>query len=869
MRPVVSAAAAVLLLAGRRRLNRRSAGGSHGVSENTEMEPSTNLADGAGLSSGRLRRQDDVDDDTEVKDHDGSVDDDHSGDVSDDECPKIGTDAASGFKSHNGSHQEITSGHHSQKSPVTGSVQQKPADLDDDNQNVDRTSRRRRTRGDSPNFSNRRTVIGTHADSHKSDVDENGDNNIDNGRAVEAFPFWANGRIITAPAFFEALRKRGLMWDTDSDDTRSDASSDNGELGMRGSALRMLIKTLRRAQHIANLQVLLESDTTGTGAEMDDDALRSTATPSTQFLRFMRNVVDGVDEFAKKGQQHVQNAFDEDMFDDDGDDEGLYDVRPLLAVSMGVTLFLLTRAPNGSYNALLDRTTDDDDFDEMRDHPVIDVLENDAHTVDWASVSDLRAGPRNIVIITTAALPWMTGTAVNPLLRAVYLAKAGHTVSLVVPWLESPEDQRKVYPKDKSFTTREQQKEVILSWAREQIPHVEINIRFYEGVYSDEFGSILPLGDLTAMFSDDVVRDVCVLEEPEHLTWHHTGARWSRIFNLSIGVVHTNYLEYAKKHGVFGPQRALFLSFLNQWVCRSYCHRVIKLSDAVQALPHSVTCNVHGVRDRFLEIGKSRRGAPFMKGAYFLGKVLWAKGYAQLVELMDEHFERTGEKLPIDFFGAGPDLAAVKERVRGSFGLSEVQIHGVVVDHASEYLQRYKVYVNPSKSDVVCTATAEALAMGKFVVCLKHPSNEFFAAFENCLIYETAEQFSAQVAFALSHEPVPLSDDDVFRLSWEAATERFYDASRIAPGSHASSASSMSPVVGQVVGLRRAPPGGRVDSALAATHKTICSTLVTPPSATAVRARYRAERRFAEEISRKARRESALADGRGDGMFRP
>lgn len=511
---------------------------------------------------------------------------------------------------------------------------------------------------------------------------------------------------------------------------------------------------------------------------------------------------------------------EEDGADSDAD---AYDVRPLIAVTIGVTLFLLTRSPKAARRAELEAGVGDGTVVLDEDGDIINP-----ETPDYSTLSDLRSAARDIVIVTTAAMPWMTGTAVNPLLRAVYLAKAGHSVSLVVPWLESPEDQKKVYPARTSFKTREEQRQVILDWARDQVEGIDINIRFYEGVYSKEFGSILPLGDITSMFGPGEPRDVCVLEEPEHLTWHHTGARWTGLFKFVVGVVHTNYIEYAKKHGVFGPQRALFLNFLNKWVCRSYCHRVIKLSDAVQTLPHSVTCNVHGVRDRFIDIGRERAGKPFQSGAYFLGKVLWAKGYRQLVDLMNEHYERTEERLPIDFFGAGPDLDAVKAAVNASYGLSRVQVHGLVVDHASEYLQRYKVYVNPSKSDVVCTATAEALAMGKFVICLKHPSNEFFATFDNCLIYETPEQFSAQLAYALANEPRPLTEEDAFRLSWEAATERFYDSSYI-PCS---------------------PKGSRVDSALALTHKTICATLVTPPANNAVRARYRTERRSARELLR-------------------
>ncbi|KAH7296279.1 hypothetical protein KP509_26G017100 [Ceratopteris richardii] len=386
---------------------------------------------------------------------------------------------------------------------------------------------------------------------------------------------------------------------------------------------------------------------------------------------------------------------------------------------------------------------------------------------------------RSITIATTASLPWMTGTAVNPLLRAAYLARNGDKrVTLLVPWL-SKKDQSLVYPNQMTFESPQEQEKYIREWLNSRISfQPSFKIAFYPGKFSEGKRSILPVDDITTFIAQKDA-DIAILEEPEHLTWYHHGTRWTQKFKYVIGIVHTNYLEYVKRERN-GPFQAFLLKYVNDWVTSIYCHKVIRLSAATQNLPKSIVCNVHGVSPKFLEIGQAvaEKGCGdevFTQGAYFLGKMVWGKGYRELLDLWTFHKEELNG-LQLDVFGSGEDSAAVKE---------EASLRGLQMnfhegrDHADTSLQRYKVFINPSISDVVCTTTAEALAMGKIVVCADHPSNEFFKGFPNCYFYRSNEEFVERVKQAMASQPHPLSSDQQYMLSWEAATERFLRASEL------------------------------------------------------------------------------------------
>ncbi len=401
--------------------------------------------------------------------------------------------------------------------------------------------------------------------------------------------------------------------------------------------------------------------------------------------------------------------------------------------------------------------------------------------------SDLALSHQRIWIVTTASLPWMTGTAINPLLRAAELTsnRENGAVTLVVPYVE-PKGQRELFQKSEDsyygFTEAEQE-QGIRDWLKEAgktKAASRLRILFYPAHFSLKLASLYPLCNISKLMVQHGASkmDICILEEPERLSLNPAHA-WMERFNHVLGVVHTNIPFYVFESVGILLQAPLHvcITLINAVVCRANTHRIVKLSANLQtfASEKEMVCNVHGVRANFFN--NSSTPPSSMQGAYFIGKCQWEKGFRHLFRLF-----QGSQQLKLKFgggpsmshpvihiYGNGQDRRAI-ERTAQKAKLPFVFFDGV--DHAD--LKNYRVLINPSTSEVLCTTVAEALAMGKWVVIARHPSNKFFYKFPSCLTFscKDSKEFAACIMYALRHDPPPISDALRSQLSWKDATER-------------------------------------------------------------------------------------------------
>jgi hypothetical protein len=239
----------------------------------------------------------------------------------------------------------------------------------------------------------------------------------------------------------------------------------------------------------------------------------------------------------------------------------------------------------------------------------------------------------------------------------------------------------------------------------------DMKILFYKSSYLDLFGSIFPTVDICSLIPDEEA-DVAILEEPEHLNWFRVPAKiktneqdnkdsteeekdkatteaekiaiekaelgWAVKFKHVVGILHTNYSAYMRQYSM-GTSfvAASALGALSSVVVRAYCHRVIRLSATLPELDEAkeITSNVHGVRTEFLEPpqpvtpGSGEKDDFVPNSIYFIGKLIWAKGFDKMLQVQEGYREQTGEYFPLDIYGNGNDEEAIKRAFFGRKGL--------------------------------------------------------------------------------------------------------------------------------------------------------------------------------------------------------
>lgn len=168
--------------------------------------------------------------------------------------------------------------------------------------------------------------------------------------------------------------------------------------------------------------------------------------------------------------------------------------------------------------------------------------------------------------------------------------------------------------------------------------------------------------------------------EVEKIAMEKAELGWAVKFTHVVGILHTNYTAYMHQYGM-GTSfiAASALGALSSIVVRAYCHRVIRLSGTLPHLdePREVTCNVHGVRSEFLDKPNPASSKELKAGdentphpIYFIGKLIWAKGFDKLLEIQEDFRDETGDYFPLDIYGSGGNETDIKRAFLGRQGIA-------------------------------------------------------------------------------------------------------------------------------------------------------------------------------------------------------
>ncbi|MEG3641380.1 hypothetical protein [Magnetococcus sp. PR-3] len=361
---------------------------------------------------------------------------------------------------------------------------------------------------------------------------------------------------------------------------------------------------------------------------------------------------------------------------------------------------------------------------------------------------------KKINIVATAALPWRTGTAILAFFRAFHLAQRGLDVTLYIPWIGQGE-QALLFGDDQVFDTPQGQE----SYLREQLPDPHcrhLQLVFYPARYFAALGSILPSAPIAPQLRSC---DWLILEEPEHLNWKHPWNDYRPRAKRITGIVLTNYDFFIRQALPAISMVPWLINRYNRWLMQRYCDDLLLLGAGVPAIPKGLNFISSGVSASFFEhqqVGQGRQGL------YFIGKIIWEKGFRELVDLL------CGSNIDqMDLYGLGKDRDAIETYAKSKH--ITFCFKGSTLKPAED-LAPYRLFINTSRSECYCSTTAEALAHGKFVIIPDCASNASFRPFKNALLYTSAEDFQAKLRYAMTEQPQ--EDDQLVSLSWQAATDR-------------------------------------------------------------------------------------------------
>lgn len=352
----------------------------------------------------------------------------------------------------------------------------------------------------------------------------------------------------------------------------------------------------------------------------------------------------------------------------------------------------------------------------------------------------------DVVVVTSAAPPWLTGPAYLALNQAAGLRNLGYRVAFVVPWV--PPDAQAWLWGGPCFSTPRTHADAIAAEARTLTGAPLADVRHYRGRLSRRLRSIVPMQDVFAALPP---ARAIVMVEPEHLCWF-PATRPRRVVTAAtvVGVVMTNYGFYIRRAG--GPGAGL-LAWLaargHRRLIRAHVDCVVPVSPAVADLtdghPGRIEARVTGVLSAYADVPPV---TPDTRGVYFLGRLVWDKGLAEVIAIA----HRAG--IPVDILGDGPDAPAIRAHAE-ALG-APVRFLGPSLSPWTQ-LAPYRVFLNPSRSEVLCTATAEALVAGRHVVMADCPANAPFAAYPNAHAFSDLDGAVAALSRAL--ETMPAAPD--------------------------------------------------------------------------------------------------------------